>query len=371
MSSGTLDWNKRLDSLTDEIALVREAGRNELGVEPLLARLSTLRGLGVVRHRVRVDTPLGAAQAIVGVVWEAVEQLPETQEGTYAKMLFGVHYKTSELPPAKARRATQEASGVQDRWFRMKVEPGLRRLVAQQILELDRAEDILGGARTMEVGGDVPHSVALYWLQLFRDHYFRMETTAYALQTDLMTALEQRASAMPSWRKYFRQAMFWNVEFSYLRQRFFDRHGPMWLTVAESAGEQMVDSAERIEYHDPYPDEYMGKLRVLYALLEHKEAYLFFDAVAGATGLDDFMVKAEFWLSLCRCDLQRPDERCDVHLVIRHCDLFGQAVEEDFDRIKQWYRTERHAADAHIRGLIEEFRTPGRERSYLAHEESE
>jgi hypothetical protein len=51
-----------------------------------------------------------------------------------------------------------------------------------------------------------------------------------------------------------------------------------------------------------------------------------------------------------------------VHLVIQHCDLFGQTVEEEFERIQNWYRYERFAADTGLRDLITNYRTPGRER---------
>ena len=60
----------------------------------------------------------------------------------------------------------------------------------------------------------MPQSVALYWLALFRDHYFRLETSAYALQADVMTALVQRRDSLPSWRLYLGTAVYWNVEFS-------------------------------------------------------------------------------------------------------------------------------------------------------------
>ena len=102
-------------------------------------------------------------------------------------MLFRVHYATKKLTAAEARTKTREASGVGDRQYRARHEGRLLRLVAQGILDLDREDDLHQWGRALEVGAEVPQSVALYWLTLFRDHYFRMETSAYALQTDLMT----------------------------------------------------------------------------------------------------------------------------------------------------------------------------------------
>jgi hypothetical protein len=48
--------------------------------------------------------------------------------------------------------------------------------------------------------------------------------------------------------------------------------------------------------------------------------------------------------------------------VLRHCDLFGQTVEEEFERIQNWYRTERFAVDPSLTDLIISYRTPGTER---------
>ena len=108
----------------------------------------------------------------------------------------------------------------------------------------------------------------MYWLYLFRDHYFRLETSAYGLQVDLMTALSQLHDSLASWTKYLATAVYWNVEFSFLRQRFFLRHGPLWFAITDEGCTQFNDSAERIEYHDAFPDEYMARLRRLYGASE-------------------------------------------------------------------------------------------------------
>jgi hypothetical protein len=142
-------------------------------------------------------------------------------------MLLRVHYATRNLTAAEARTKTQAASGVGDRQYRARHEACLLRLVAQTLLHLDREDNLHHWDRALEVGADVPQSVALYWLDLFRDHYFRLETSAYALQADLMTALSQLRDDLPSWKLYLATAVYWNVEFSYLRQRFFLRHAPL------------------------------------------------------------------------------------------------------------------------------------------------
>jgi hypothetical protein len=108
-----------------------------------------------------------------------------------ARMLLRVHYATRKLSAAQARSKVQEVSGVGDRQYRARHEARLLRLVAQAVLDLDREDDLHQWGRALEVGADVPQSVTLYWLYLFRDHYFRMETSAYALQFDLATALSQ------------------------------------------------------------------------------------------------------------------------------------------------------------------------------------
>ena len=361
-----------LDELAPELALVREAGLDALEVEPLLPQLPHLTALGVVRRRIQVTTSLGAATAISQVVRQAANRLddggqlsPTGQPSavTQAQMLFRVHYKTQALSVAAARTAAQEASGVGDRQYRARHERRLLRLVAQALLELNREDDLSQWGRALETGADVPQTVALYWLQLFRDHYFRLETAAYALQFDVMTALSQLRDGLPSWSKYLATAIYWNVEFSFLRHRFFLRHGPLWFAITDPGCEQLADSVERIEYHDAYPDEAMAKLRRLYGAAgvpDHDE----FEIRLREAGLHDLTHdQAERWLRRCQCSPDGdPADRCEVHLVLKHCDLLGETVETEFEHIQGWYRTPRFATDPAMKGLILEFRTPGKER---------
>ncbi len=363
-----------LDDLVSELSLVREAGMEPLEVEPLLPQLPLLAALGVVRHWTHSETSLAAAMTLCQVTREAAERLaddpdrpgprdqatPEAQ----AQMLLRVHYRTRGLSPGEARKATQEASGVGDRQYRARQEARLLRLVAQAVLDLDREDDLHQWGRALEVGADVPQSVALYWLTLFRDHYFRLETSAYALQADLTTALVQLRGSLPSWRMYLGTAVYWNVEFSYLRQRFFRVHGPMWFAPSDEGCTKLADAAERIEYHDPYPDEFMARLRRLYGASPDPDHDDFTRRLKQARLHAFTLSKAEAWLLTCTCATDaEPAGRCEVHRVIHSCDTLGNTVETEFERIQNWYRTPRFAADASLKDLILSYRTPGRERA--------
>jgi len=361
-----------LDELTPELALVRETGLEPLELEPLVPRLLLLASLGVVRHRTHTGTDLDVAGSICQVTREAAERLVDDPDRTgppdrpslvaQAQMLLRVHYATKALTAADARVRTQEASGVADRQYRARHEARLLRLVAQSLLDLDREDDLHQWGRALEVGADVPQSVALYWLYLFRDHYFRLETSAYALQADLMTAHAQLRDGLSSWRLYLATAVYWNVEFSYLRHRFFRDHGPLWFAPTDEGCTKLNDAVERIEYHDPFPDEFMAKLRQLYGTATDPDHDDFTKALKRARLHKFTLDKAETWLRHCSCQGDNHAERCEVGLILRNCDIFGETVETEFERIQNWYRTPRFAADAGIRDLVENYRTPGRER---------
>lgn len=362
-----------LDELVPELALVREAGLEPLEVEPLVPRLPHLAGLGVVRHRVATDTTLAIATSICQVTREAAEHLTDEPDRAgpsghvsyvaQAQMLLRVHYATRTLTPADARARTQESSGVGDRQYRARHEARLLRLVAQAVLDLDREDDLHQWGRALEVGADVPQSVALYWLYLFRDHYFRLGTSAYALQADLMTALSQLRDELPSWRLYLGTAVYWNTEFSYLRHRFFRDHGPLWFAPTDEGCTKLNDAVERIEYHDPFPDDFMARLRRLYGAAADPDHDDFIDGLKRARLHKFTLDKAEAWLRRCTCPTDNHAERCEVGLVLRNCDIFGETVETEFERIQNWYRTPRFAADPGLKDLIENYRTPGRERA--------
>jgi hypothetical protein len=359
-----------LDDLVPELALVREVGLDPLELEPLVPQLRCLAALDVVRHRTHLDTALATATTICQVAREAAERLADDQDqpgagsspAAQAQMLFRAHYRTRQMSSAEARRATQEVSGVADRQYRARHEARLLRLVAQEILNLDREDDLHQWGRALEVGADVPQSVALYWLTLFRDHYFRLETSAYALQADLMTAHVQLHDELPSWRLYLATAVYWNVEFSYLRQRFFREHGPLWFAPTDEGCTKLNDAVERIEYHDPFPDDLMARLRRLYGTAADPDHDDFSRRLEEA-GLAELVTeKAEVWLGRCTCSGDEHAERCEVGLVLRNCDIFGDTVETEFERIQNWYRTPRFAADPALKDLILAYRTPGHER---------
>lgn len=361
-----------LDDLVPELVPVREAGLEPLDVEPLVEGLPHLASLGLVRHRIRTATPLGRATSMCQVVREAAERLEEDRDHpgppgqmspvAQAQMLLRVHYTTKTLSAAEARIKTQEASGVGDRQYRARHEARLLRLVAQAVLDLDREDDLRQWGRALEVGADVPQSVALYWLYLFRDHYFRLETSAYALQFDVETALNQLRDDLPSWKQYLTTAVYWNVEFSYLRHRFWRNHGPLWFAPTDEGCSRLNDAVERIEYHDPFPDEFMARLRRLYGAADDPDHDDFTRRLTDA-GLADFTIsKAEAWLRSCACTKGQAgishQPRCEVGVVLTNCDTFGDTVEEEFTRIQEWYRTPRFAADPEIKDRIMNFRKP-------------
>jgi hypothetical protein len=365
-----------LDGLGPELAIVREAGLEPLDVETDLSKLPLLAALGVVRRRTRTETSLATATSICQVVREAAEALadepnpvgPSGQPSltAQAQMLLRVHYATRTLSVADARTRTQEASGVADRQYRARHEARLLRLVAQSLLDLDHLDDLQQWGRALEVGADVPQSVALYWLYLFRDHYFRMETSAYALQADTMTAASQLRDDLPTWRDYLAASVYWNVEFSYLRHRFFRDHGPLWFALTDEGCTKLGDAVERIEYHDPFPDEFMARLRRLYGAAEDPD-HDDFTTSLGEAGLTDLtLAKAEAWLRRCPCAKDASgivhEENCEVGLVLTNCDTFGDTVEEEFTRIQEWYRNPRFAVEPDLKERILSFRTPGKER---------
>jgi hypothetical protein len=352
-----------LEELVPELNRVCKRGRDPVAIEPILGSLTVLASLPLVEQWTREPiTSLSRSQAICDVVWRAVERLPDTVNGQVAKLLFGADPTTKELAPADARRHAAEAKRVELRQFRGRHEEDLFRLVAQHVLQLQVDEDRLNGARRMMVGASVPQTVGMYWLQLFADHYFRLETSAYALQMDVTTALQRRRHGMDDWRQYAQLAVWWNVEFSYYRERFFLQHGPLWFTPTDEGGTALNDCVEAIEYHDAFPEEYMSQLRTLCSRLESITPEAFLNELRESGRADEVNDRFARWLDLCHCPDEGPvDENCEVHIVLGNCDRLGEVVEHEFTLIQNWYRTEQYAVDQRIRQKILNFRLPATE----------
>ena len=360
------DAEDLLARLTEELRRVREAGLEPLQIEEQVAKLEGLAGLPVVMQRTSVRTSLGVAMAITDVVRESVQRLDRaierdgvkpTPEVVLAQLVFRLHYRTVAVSTAEARRVAQEESGVEERQWRDKTERRALRLVAQSVLEVDRENEFTRWLPAMEAGADAPQTVGMYWLNLFRDHYFRMQAAAYALWVDVETALTQFREGIPTWEGHIQTAIFWNVEFSFMRRRFYLNHGPMWLSPTAEGSDALAENSERIEYHDAWYDDFMARLCRIYGELSVPDHDLFEDQLKALDLLEPLTSRISHWLHTCKCPLDAPEDRCEVHRVLKSCNLFAQTIENEFERILKWYRSERNSVDLNIKDLVLNFRS--------------
>lgn len=348
-----------------ELGLLRAAGLNATEVEPILGTLSTLCDLPVVKRRQRLETKFAAARAIAAAVRDAIEKVPVSDtEQQLLQLMYCLHPDTKDASPGSARLRAADAAHVSESWWRKHQEPQLLALLVDLLAELDHMEDLQGvGRRLAALSEDVPQNVAMYWLYLFRHHYFRMETSAYALQFDLMTALKKRRDKMTDWQLYLNSAVYWSVEFSFYRARFYVEHGPLWFAVTDEHCTSLSKCAELIEYHDAFYEDQMAKLRVIYARLEQVDEISFYESVREA-GLGEYVEsRATAWLDRCQCtEWEQHDERCEIGIVLKYCDEFAEVVEKDFELVQSWYRDSRFAAAPELKQRILDFRTPDVER---------
>lgn len=121
---------------------------------------------------------------------------------------------------------------------------------------------------------------------------------------------------------------------------------------------------ERIEYHDPFPDEFMAKLRRLYGAAESPDHDDFTSRLDHAALTQFTLTKTEIWLRRCVCPKDGGHvDRCEVGPVLANCEVLAETVETEFERIQNWYRTPRFAADPGLMELIAKYRTTGYERT--------
>jgi hypothetical protein len=43
------------------------------------------------------------------------------------------------------------------------------------------------------------------------------------------------------------------------------------------------------------------------------------------------------WLEACQCDPQAPDEDCEPHIVMRHSRRYQEIIDEEWNRIVEWF----------------------------------
>jgi hypothetical protein len=355
--------------VASDLGLVREKG---------LVQLRRLR-LVALHQAARLCDLTGSAEpepsAIEALLRQAVERLGGGRLGEAASYTFGLVQGTRDWPAQDRRAQVARIYGVTPDRARKAQEKTAIAQTAEQILNLCHECRLRDVRMQMERRLPAESRLAVAWVERF-EAYYRLWTPIDHLASDLRAAYETRRESDPGhapwhatqpWdgpegqaRNYARFALFAYAEFKLELAKFKTRHGGLWLLSDQQIENQTADAVYRIGWHNPLTEEDDSWLRITLAQAAHREQFHFRQLLDSSSTGTSIHAKWQKHVASCGCpsdDTPLPD--CQVHLTISACDDYVHLIDEDWDRIADWYhpgerRPPRVAADDLYTRLVKE-----------------
>jgi hypothetical protein len=230
-------------------------------------------------------------------------------------------------------------SDYQPESFHRRRVPRMLAFLADELVEYDRKYRMRDTHDRMAAKMPASPALAVMWLDRFQ-YYFRMTTDLSGIENDLTVYLLARRhrQAPESELERRRRTSLWFLARFYLHlDQFVDQRGGLWLLSDEEQAQLVADSTWYIRFHAPITQEDMSWLS-LAALEQPVPAFHLF---ARKLDTDDtgrqILARWRAWLEACQCDDQGPSEDCELHILMRHCKLYIEIIDSEWNRIVEWF----------------------------------
>jgi hypothetical protein len=358
----------RHDSLIEDLKAVRRAGLTRLRKLELPALETAVQACGYVESRETVD-----AAHVEILLREAVAELSEGA-ATVAGVMFGLTPGTRGEEPSRLRQDAAQLASVSVERFRHKQEPELIEQCADVLLRMIREYELRRARLGMEHQTPVSSRLAIHWVERF-EAYYALWTCILALGGDLTA---YRSTRLEPDRPYDREpteqepkgytqelqaagygtdALFHFAGYLYRLEQFIRSHGGLWLFHSKQVENEIADAVQLIRLYAPTNEQDDSYLRACYCERAQGELDPFRKLIASEPILNDLHAEWQEWLETCECtwqlDLDRSSTRayfptyttdpgisdaCMVHTVIKACGDYCLLIDDEWDRIADWYR---------------------------------
>jgi hypothetical protein len=355
--------------LVTDLQLVREKGLTQL-------RRLRLVALGQAARMCDLTTDEHPEPAAVeGLLRQAVERLSGGRLGEAAAYTFGLAQGTKDWPAQDRRTHVAQLYGVTPDRARKAQEPTAIAQTAEEILNLCHEHQMRDVRMRLEYRLPAESRLAVQWVERF-EAYYRIWTPAAHLSNDLRAAIETRREADPGhapwdpttpWdgpegqaRKYASYALFAYTQFKLEIKKFIVRHGGLWLLSGPEAEAQASDAVYRIGWHNNLTEADDSWLRRALAQAQYEEQIHFSHLLESSAEGAVILAKWQKLVASCACATDdQPQPGCQVHATIQACEDYVRLIDEDWDRIADWYhagerRPPRIDADDLYRRLLRE-----------------
>ncbi|WP_410671943.1 hypothetical protein [Amycolatopsis sp. cmx-4-68] len=334
-------------ALVSDLQLVREKGLPHLRRLRLVALDRAARACDLTTS----DEPEPAA--IEALLRQAVERLGGGRLGDAAAYTFGLVQGTKDWPAQDRRAHVAQLYGVTPDRARKAQEPTAIEQTAEEVLNLCHEHQLRDARMQLERQLPTESRLAVQWVERF-EAYNRIWTPATHLSNDLRAAIQTRRepdSEFAPWdptqpwpgregqaRKYAGYALFAYAQFNLEVKKFCVRHGGLWLLSSRVIEEQVSDAVYRIGWHNNLTEADDSWLRLSLAQAAHEEQVSFSQLVEASPEGAAIHAKWQQLVASCACvsdDQPQPD--CQVHATVQACEDYVRLIDEDWDRIADWY----------------------------------
>jgi hypothetical protein len=334
-----------------DLGLVREHG---------LVRLRRLHLVALTAAARLCDfttSPVPEPAALEALLRAAVERLGGGRLGEAAGYTFGLVQGTKDWPAQDRRSKVAEIYSVTVERVRKAQEKTAIEQTAEEILGLIHEHRLRRARLQLERTQPADSRLAVAWVERF-EAYYRIWTPITHLAGDLRAAYETRREADPGhapwdptqpWdgpagqaRNYARYALYAHTWFLLELKKFMARHGGLWLLSSQDRETRTADAVYRIGLHSPLTEEDDSWLRLALSRAPDQEQLAFAQALEADSRGSTIHAKWQKHVAACACPSdEQPEPACRVHLTLSACDDYCRFIDEDWDRIADWY----HPAD--------------------------
>lgn len=323
-----------------------------------LTEMPTLVALEIVRAKAVSSDPEDLAAAALGILGEACVQVDGTQHGALATLL-AVTPSTRGTGISERRRQAAEILHISADRVRKDREEKLVARLADELVVLDRTFQLRRKQR--EDAPSAPESrLNINWLER-HEAYRRIWSPVSGLKNDLLVLLgylrhnrdagvgltEANIDSPVPWPDLADRAMnlMWQrAKFTQAVDDFIADFGGLWLMSDPQQESKAAEAIYQIDFNGPCGEADDSWLRLQLKSSAHGELDDFIDVVYADPRGKDMQEVFLRWSDACRCSPDEgvsPKPSCSVHAWLAACQQYIRLIDEDWDKVADWYRSQR------------------------------
>lgn len=342
------------EKLADELMSALPEGISLKG----LTRMPVVTSLAIVQAKAISDDPEDLAASAIGVLRETCVQVDGMKNGALANLL-AITPTTRGTTQTDRRRQAAEMLVISIDRIRKDREAKLVMQLAEELVIADRTFQ----ARRIHAEQQpdaVDSRLCINWLER-HEAYRRIWSPVSALRADLLVLLgylrtnlkagisltDTNTESPVPWPDLADRGlnlMWRRAQFTQAVDDFITDFGGLWLLSDPEQESKAAEAIYQLGQNGPCGEADDSWLRLQLAKAEHRELDSFIDLIYEQQLGKDLLETFLRWADTCRCSLDdgvSPKPSCEVHAWLKACEQYIELIDEDWDKVADWYQSAR------------------------------